>query len=192
MKRIFSLLAVCLLMLSMVLSISACKKNEMTNTVVFEIEGFGEIVIELYPRKAPATVYNFQCLVAEGFYDGLTFHRIVPGFVIQGGDPKGDGTGNSGKTIPGEFSSNGFTGNDLKHVRGTVSMARGNSNDSASCQFFIVLETSLNNTRSLDGNYAAFGQVIEGMDVVDAIAAVATNASDAPIQTVKIVKATFR
>lgn len=125
----------------------------------------GSIYIQLFPETAPITVANFQSLVAEGFYDGLTFHRVYPGFMIQGGDPKGDGTGSSGQTIKGEFSENGVE-NTLSHKRGVVSMARGSySMDSASCQFFIVQQDAT----YLDGSYAAFGRVVYGMDVVDAI-----------------------
>jgi cyclophilin family peptidyl-prolyl cis-trans isomerase len=124
------------------------------------------IKAELYPDVAPITVANFVELTEKGFYNGLTFHRIVPGFVIQGGDPKGNGTGGSDKNIKGEFSTNGVK-NDLKHERGILSMARSQDNDSASSQFFIVVgEASF-----LDGKYAAFGKVTEGMDVVDEIVA---------------------
>ena len=128
----------------------------------------GDIYIRLYPEVAPITVANFKSLVASGFYNGLSFHRVMPGFVIQGGDPNGDGTGDSGTRIKGEFSSNGFE-NNLSHIRGVLSMARGsNSMDSASCQFFIVLDDSA--ISSLDGGYASFGFVVSGMDVVDEIA----------------------
>lgn len=130
------------------------------------MQDFGTIELELYPNKAPITVANFEKLVKEGFYDGLTFHRIGKGFMIQGGDPKGDGSGGSDKTIKGEFSQNGFTRNDIKHERGVISMARSSSNDSASSQFFIMH----GDAPYLDGSYAAFGRVTSGMDVVDAIA----------------------
>lgn len=125
----------------------------------------GVIVIQLRPDVAPITVKNFQSLVSSGFYDNLTFHRIVAGFMIQGGDPKGDGTGGSSQTIKGEFSANGVS-NTLSHKRGVISMARSNAYNSASSQFFIVHADST----FLDGNYAAFGEVVSGMDVVDAIA----------------------
>lgn len=131
------------------------------------IEDFGTVKLELYPDVAPITVENFVNLANEGFYDGLTFHRIYPGFMIQGGDPKGNGTGGSDKTIKGEFASNGVQ-NNLSHTRGVISMARSNDPDSASSQFFIVHQDS----EFLDGNYAAFGKVVEGMDVVDKIAEV--------------------
>lgn len=148
-------------------------------TAVMEIADYGTITLELDAAAAPRTVANFVSLVQEGFYDGLTFHRIIDGFMIQGGDPNGDGTGGSDKTIPGEFSSNGVE-NNLSHTRGAVSMARSDDYDSASSQFFIVHEDST----YLDGNYAVFGYVTEGMDVVDAICAAATptdnNGSIAP------------
>lgn len=133
--------------------------------VAMEISGYGAIVIELYPKVAPNTVNNFIYLVKHGFYDNNSFHRLVPGFVLQGGDPKGDGTGGPGYTIKGEFTNNRFT-NTLKHTKGIVSMARSTANDSAGSQFFIMLDTATN----LDNNYAAFGKVIDGMDVIDKIA----------------------
>ena len=133
--------------------------------VAMEISGYGAIVIELYPKVAPNTVNNFIYLVKQGFYDNNSFHRLVPGFVLQGGDPKGDGTGGPGYSIKGEFTNNRFT-NTLKHTKGIVSMARSTANDSAGSQFFIMLDTATN----LDNNYAAFGKVIDGMDVIDKIA----------------------
>lgn len=135
-----------------------------TVMIEMEIEKFGTIKLELYPDVAPITVENFVSLAKDGFYDGLTFHRIYPGFMIQGGDPEGTGRGGSGKTIKGEFSSNGVN-NTLSHERGVISMARSKSPDSASSQFFICHQ----NAAFLDGDYAAFGKVTEGMDVVDAI-----------------------
>ena len=129
-----------------------------------EVEGYGTIEVTLNANVAPITVSNFCHLAADGFYDGLTFHRVVPGFMIQGGDPSGDGTGGSEKTITGEFASNGVE-NSIPHTRGTISMARASDPDSASSQFFIMQET----TPSLDGEYAAFGIVTSGMEVVDAI-----------------------
>lgn len=160
--------------------------NKKTNYVLMSVKDYGDIVIELYADKAPFTVENFQNLVDEKFYDGLTFHRIISEFMIQGGDPKGDGTGGASKNIIGEFAANGIN-TGLKHTRGVISMARGGySYNSASSQFFIVHKTSINNTLSLDGNYAAFGKVIYGMDVVDAIAAVETGANDRPLETVTI------
>ncbi|MBQ9132505.1 MAG: peptidylprolyl isomerase [Clostridia bacterium] len=150
----------------------------------------GSIIVCLEPDVAPITVQNFQSLVGQKFYDGLTFHRVIEGFMIQGGDPKGDGTGDSGKTIVGEFSSNGYT-NELSHTRGVISMARGGYDmNSASCQFFIMHETNTD----LDGDYAAFGKVVYGMDTVDGIAGTAVKRSGQsapPINPVTIVSMTF-
>jgi len=137
--------------------------------VQIEMKDGGKMVFELYPEYAPETVNNFIELVEKKFYDGLTFHRIDKDFVIQGGDPNGDGSGSSGKTIKGEFAENGFTQNILKHEKGVISMARGNDPDSASCQFFIVDATTPTVTKSLDGKYAAFGKLIEGEEVLDKI-----------------------
>ena len=145
----------------------------MSNYATLVMENDAKIVIELDPEAAPITTENFQNLVADGFYDGVTFHRAVPDFVIQGGDPRGDGTGGSKKKIKGEFKENGVD-NPIKHERGVISMARSMDPDSASSQFFIVLDTNEGVTRSLDGKYAAFGKVIEGMDEVDRIAALET------------------
>ena len=132
--------------------------------VTIDVQDYGTIALELDADTAPISVTNFINLANEGFYDGLTFHRIISGFMIQGGDPNGNGTGGSDKTIKGEFSANGVE-NDISHVRGVISMARANDPDSGSSQFFIVHEDST----FLDGQYAAFGHVTEGMDVVDAI-----------------------
>ena len=136
-----------------------------------EVEDYGTISLELDADTAPITVTNFVNLAKDGFYDGLTFHRIIDGFMIQGGDPLGNGTGGSGETIKGEFSDNGVE-NDISHVRGTISMARSSDPDSASSQFFIVHQDSA----YLDGQYAAFGHVTDGMNVVDAIC------EDTPVQ----------
>lgn len=144
---------------------------EPTNYVRMDMKDGGSIVIELMPDGAPITVANFQKLVKEKFYDGLTFHRAVPGFVIQGGDPKGDGTGGSKETIKGEFLNNGVF-NPIKHKRGVISMARSNDMNSASSQFFIVLDSKAGS--ALNDKYAAFGRVIYGMDEVDRIAALPT------------------
>lgn len=133
--------------------------------VAMYIENYGAIVMELYPDKAPNTVNNFTSLVSSGFYDGNSFHRLVPGFVLQGGDPNGDGTGGPGYSIKGEFKNNGFDGNDLKHKEKIVSMARSSDMDSAGSQFFIMLGTS----SYLDGDYAAFGKVIDGFDIITEI-----------------------
>lgn len=143
--------------------------------VVIEMENGKKIKIELYPDIAPISCENFEKLVKSGFYDGLTFHRVIPGFMIQGGCPKGNGTGGPGWSIKGEFSGNGVK-NDLKHTRGVLSMARSMMPDSAGSQFFIMHEDAPH----LDGQYAAFGKVIEGMDVVDEIAEVATDYNDKP------------
>ena len=150
----------------------------MANPIVtITMENGDMIKAELYPDIAPITVENFVKLVKEGFYDGLTFHRIISGFMIQGGCPDGNGTGGPGHTIKGEFSMNGVK-NDLKHTPGVLSMARSMAPDSAGSQFFIMHKTSPH----LDGQYAAFGQVIEGMDVVNKLAEVATDYSDAPLE----------
>ena len=164
MKRVISCLLLAATLAASLLLLASCK--EKTVRVAMEVQDFGTIQLELYPEKAPETVANFEKLVKAGFYDGLTFHRIIKGFMIQGGDPKGNGTGGSDETIKGEFTANGFTKNDLSHKRGVISMARSMSYDSASSQFFIVHEDS----DFLDGQYAAFGRVTDGMDVVDAIA----------------------
>jgi peptidyl-prolyl cis-trans isomerase B (cyclophilin B) len=136
----------------------------------------GSVVLELYPDIAPITVANFVKLVKSSFYDGLIFHRVIAGFMIQGGDPQGSGMGGSKETIVGEFASNGHN-NPIPHLRGVISMARTSAPNSASSQFFIMHEDG----KFLDGQYAAFGRVIEGMDVVDRIASVKTNFSDKPL-----------
>lgn len=135
-----------------------------THHVTIEVEGYGAIKLELDADVAPVTVANFAKLAGEGFYDGLTFHRIIEGFMVQGGDPNGNGTGGSDEKIVGEFSDNGHP-NSISHVRGTISMARSQAYNSASSQFFIMQA----DTPSLDGQYAAFGHVTDGMDVVDAM-----------------------
>ncbi len=153
--------------------------------VIIEMENGGKIELELYPEFAPETVKNFEKLVNEGFYDGLTFHRVIPGFMIQGGDPLGNGMGGSEKKIKGEFAINGFAQNTLKHTRGVISMARAFDPNSASSQFFIMHA----NAPHLDGQYAAFGKVVSGMEVVDQIASVPTDYSDRPKIAVRIKKA---
>jgi peptidyl-prolyl cis-trans isomerase B (cyclophilin B) len=145
--------------------------------VTIIMEDGSRIVAELYPEIAPNTVNNFISLVKKGFYNGLIFHRVIKGFMLQGGDPDGNGTGGPGYSIRGEFSSNGFK-NDLKHTPGVLSMARSMMPNSAGSQFFIMHKTSPH----LDGEYAAFGKVTEGLDVVDRIACVATSYSDRPIE----------
>lgn len=144
--------------------------------VVIEMENCKKIKIELYPDKAPITVANFEKLVNEGFYNGLTFHRVISGFMIQGGDPLGNGTGGSKEKIKGEFASNGVP-NDIRHVRGVLSMARSMNPNSASSQFFIMHKDAPH----LDGQYAAFGKVVEGIEVVDEIASVDTDFRDKPV-----------
>ena len=149
--------------------------------IEIEMENGGVIKLELYPDVAPITVDNFVSLAKDGFYDGLIFHRVIKGFMIQGGDPEGTGFGGSGKNIKGEFRQNGVE-NNISHVRGVISMARSKMMDSASSQFFIVQEDST----YLDGAYAAFGRVTEGMDVVDEIASVQTDRNDRPYEDVVI------
>ena len=153
--------------------------------VLFEMEDGGEFVMELYPEFAPETVRNFADLVHAGFYDGLIFHRVIPGFMAQGGDPEGTGMGGSEKKIKGEFSSNGFDDNTLKHERGTVSMARSMDKDSASSQFFICFEEAPH----LDGEYAAFGKVVYGMETVDKMSEAAMDENDKPLIDIVIKKA---
>jgi len=185
MKKKF--LGLCILCLFCTMLLAGCKNKDKINTntstdpavnpnyvaedylsgkhyVQMEIENYGNIIMELDADAAPATVTNFINLVQEGFYNGLTFHRIINGFMMQGGDPEANGSGGSEFTIPGEFSSNGFE-NPISHVRGTVSMARSKKPDSASSQFFIVHQDAT----TLDGSYAAFGKVLYGMDIVDTI-----------------------
>jgi peptidyl-prolyl cis-trans isomerase B (cyclophilin B) len=152
--------------------------------VVLKIKGEGEIGIRLDKKAAPKTAENFEKLVREGFYDGLTFHRVIRGFMIQGGCPKGTGTGGPGYTIEGEFAANGFE-NPLTHKRGVLSMARSMDPNSAGSQFFIMHADSPH----LDGQYAAFGKVVSGMDIVDVIANSKTDFSDKPTVSVVIEKA---
>ena len=158
----------------------------MKNPIVTITMENGKVIkAELYPDVAPNTVANFVSLVEKGFYDGLIFHRVIPGFMIQGGDPTGTGMGGPGYRIVGEFRLNGVK-NDLKHTRGVLSMARSMHPDSAGSQFFIMHEDAPH----LDGQYAAFGKVIEGMDAVDEIANFDTNAQDRPLKEQKIRTAT--
>lgn len=156
----------------------------MANPIVRITMDSGKTIrLELYPEIAPITVENFLDLVKKGFYDGLSFHRIIPGFMIQGGDPSGNGTGGPGYKIKGEFKSNGVK-NDIKHERGVISMARAFDPNSAGSQFFIMHE----NAPHLDGEYAAFGKVIEGLETVDEIASVETGFQDAPVNKVVMEK----
>ncbi len=195
------------------------ESEEETNYVAISVADYGNIIVELYPDVAPKSVANFKKLVSEKFYDGLIFHRVIKDFMIQGGDPKGNGTGGSDESVEGEFALNGFD-NTLKHERGVLSMARGVSGyeqylaygysiqeiaegtgksvaeieaslkaayNSASSQFFIVHKTSSH----LDGSYAAFGKVLEGMDIVDKIAELETDSSDKPTKDVVITSISF-
>lgn len=154
--------------------------------VVIEMENGKKIKIELYPETAPITVENFEMLVKEGFYDGLIFHRVIEGFMIQGGCPQGTGMGGPKHRIKGEFLANGVP-NNLKHTRGVISMARSQMPDSAGSQFFIMHKDAPH----LDGQYAAFGKVIEGMDVVDEIASVQVDYSDRPLSPQVMKKVTI-
>ena len=152
----------------------------MANPIVRITMDSGKVIrLELYPETAPITVENFLDLVKKGFYNGLTFHRIISGFMIQGGDPDGNGMGGPGHSVKGEFKSNGVD-NPLKHEKGVISMARSMDPNSAGSQFFIMHEAAPH----LDGQYAAFGKVIEGLDVVDEIASVETGFQDAPVDKV--------
>lgn len=159
-----------IIILVSILSLTGCGKKEYENPIVtMNIKDYGTIKIELYPKYAPNTVANFVNLVEEGFYNGNTFHRLVPGFVLQGGDPEGNGTGGPGYSIKGEFKENGYTKNTLKHTTGIISMARSMSPDSAGSQFFIVLADSQMVSASLDNKYAGFGKVIEGLEIIKKI-----------------------
>lgn len=164
-KKWFRTIQIVMLGIFVCFMITGCSKTTPKKAFAdIEIEGYGTITVELDGESAPETVANFIKLSEEGFYDGLTFHRIIDGFMMQGGDPNGNGTGGSGETIKGEFTANGVE-NNLSHTRGAVSMARSKDYDSASSQFFIVQKDSPH----LDGGYAVFGYVTEGMDIVDEI-----------------------
>ena len=200
MKKVFKKGAILVGISAMLISLVGCTNNntssqkndeEIETTVestgelpiaTIKIKDFGTIKAELYPDKAANTVNNFISLANSGFYDGLIFHRVIKGFMNQGGDPDGVGTGGPGYSIKGEFSNNGYTNNDLKHTAGVLSMARANDPDSAGSQFFIMAEEA----SYLDGDYAAFGKVIEGMDVVNDINSVQTNSNDKPLKDVVI------
>ena len=157
--------------------------DEETDYVLITVEGYGQMLVRLFPDVAPASVANFKKLVSKGFYDGLIFHRVIKGFMIQGGDPDGNGMGGSNENVYGEFAENGFE-NNLGHVRGVVAMARSNDPNSASSQFYICHKDS--GVKSLDGKYATFGFVVYGIDVVDKIAKVNTNDNDKPLKNVVI------
>lgn len=196
MKKFISLFLICLMTFSVV-SFSGCTEDKPANdnesqsefeyktdnpVAVINVKDYGKITVELYYDKAPNTVKNFISLANKGFYDGLTFHRVISGFMIQGGCPDGTGTGDPGYSIAGEFNVNGFK-NDIEHTRGVISMARnGYSYDSAGSQFFIVHQDSPH----LDGQYASFGKVLDGMTVVDKIAFVETDNNDKPLDDVII------
>lgn len=160
--------------------------DKQTDFVKIEMQNGDTIVVELNEKVAPITVANFKKLVSQGFYDGLIFHRVISGFMIQGGDPTGTGTGGPGYKIKGEFTSNGFKKNDITHERGVLSMARAMDKNSGGSQFFVMHE----NADYLDGQYAAFGKVIEGIGTVDEIANVRTDRNDKPLQEQKIAKVT--
>lgn len=190
-KKLLSLITIS----TMIFSLAACSSNNSNQTedeppvitqsgvnATITMEDGEEILLELYPDKAQNTVTNFVSLANKGFYDGLIFHRVIPGFMIQGGDPEGTGTGGPGYSIAGEFSSNGFSTNDLVHSRGVISMARSGDPDSAGSQFFIMHEDS----QHLDGEYAAFGKVLSGMETVNKIASTETDAGDKPLTEQKI------
>ncbi len=196
---------VLLVIAAFVFMTAGCEKKDLTKGTIEEysyeetdevtsyvkiVTGKDEVILlELYPEVAPLTVQNFQKLVQEKFYDGLTFHRVIEGFMIQTGDPLGNGTGGSDTTIKGEFSKNGVQ-NDLKHEKGVVSMARSSDMDSASSQFFICSDTN-ESVSSLDGSYAAFGKTIAGLDVVERISKVQTDSNDKPLKTEKMKSVRF-
>lgn len=171
--------------LSMITTSTANASGTPNPVVTMDMGELGTIEIELYPQIAPNTVNNFISLVQQGFYDGVIFHRVIPGFMIQGGDPQGTGTGGPGYRIKGEFSQNGFK-NELKHDRGVISMARTSIPDSAGSQFFIMVAQASH----LDGAYAAFGRVVRGMDLADQIVSVQRNRMDKPLEDQRVEKVT--
>lgn len=193
-----SFLLIVILITVLLSSIGCAKKGSSSNSdsastnggknpiVTIEMEDGSKIKAELYPAMAPNTVNNFISLINKGYYDGLIFHRVIPGFMIQGGDPNGTGTGGPGYGIRGEFSSNNYKKNTLKHERGVLSMARSSSKDSAGSQFFIMVKESPH----LDGEYAAFGKVTEGMEIVDKIVATPRDSNDKPKSQQKMKKVT--
>lgn len=187
-NKIIFLAVILMLILS---SMGCAKKNTEVDiknnpVVTIEMEDGSKMKVELYPKVAPNTVNNFISLVQQGYYDGVIFHRVIPGFMIQGGDPQGTGIGGPGYSIKGEFTNNKFK-NDLKHERGVISMARSpQSYDSAGSQFFIMVEDA----PGLDGDYASFGKVIEGMEVADKIVLSLRNSADKPVEDQKMKKVT--
>ena len=178
MKKVLAILLTLCMVVTLLASCGGPNKQSDSNTssALPDSTKEGTFIITLYEDKAPITCENFENLVKDGFYDGLTFHRIVDGFCAQGGDPNGNGSGGSANKIKGEFRSNGVQ-NDLKHTRGVISMARSANPDSASSQFFIMHKDAPH----LDGQYAAFGKVVEGIEVVDEIASVQTDFRDKPV-----------
>lgn len=193
-KKITILLLMSIFIVAFTASCGNKEAAEITGNVKvqFEMENGDKMVFELYPEFAPETVNNFVILTKSGFYDGLTFHRIIKGFMVQGGDPKGDGTGGSKKNIKGEFSSNGFSKNTLSHTRGVISMARSADPNSASSQFFIMD----GDQTSLDGDYAAFGKLVSGDETIDKIANTPVKANkydevSTPTEIVKIKSVTL-
>lgn len=189
-NQMIRILALTLCLAAVLFTASACGKSPAADLgdivyVEIDMEDGGYIKLELYPNIAPITVSNFVALCDKNFYDGTIFHRVISGFMIQGGDPTGTGMGGAEETIKGEFTSNGVQ-NSLSHERGVISMARAKDPNSASSQFFIVHQTSPH----LDGQYASFGRVIEGMETVDNIASVATDANDKPLadQTIRTIR----
>ena len=189
MKRFKKLVSLMLCLMLTMVCLSGCSETEQEEipnpTVVITMEDGSTMNLELYPNIAPNTVANFVTLAQSGFYDGLIFHRVIAGFMIQGGDPTGTGMGGPGYTIRGEFSGNGFK-NDLKHTRGVLSMARSMMPNSAGSQFFIMHADAPH----LDGQYAAFGKVIEGLDAVDTIASTQTGRADRPVNDQRMAKVT--
>lgn len=167
---------------SLVVITTGGTNNKSLPIATLKIKGYGTVSLELYPQLAPNTVNNFITLANSGFYDGLTFHRVIENFMIQGGDPNGNGTGGPGYSIAGEFTANGFNANTLSHTKGVISMARAFNPDSAGSQFFIM---SADGTY-LDGQYAAFGKVVSGLDIIEKIQLVDTNSQDQPLKAVTI------
>ena len=184
-KKIFNIFILIVVLFLAVVGLSSFTKvneREKLPIATIEVENYGKIKVELYPEKAPNTVNNFIALANSGFYDGLTFHRVINKFIVQGGDPSNTGNGGPGYYIKGEFNQNNFEGNDIVFEAGIIAMARSNDNDSAGSQFFITTV----NSPQLNNKYAAFGKVIEGMNVVKSIENVGTDLNDKPYDEVKI------